>query len=125
MHKAYGDRRVHYDVVILAKLYQMYHYHWTGFTILYQIHAALLFNSKITDSKVFTGAQFLLAIVQSEAQLSVDRTRSLICPTVIDYRAHAVKSARSWPQSSKHHGPWRGGWGMDKAGAGEHRVSPN
>lgn len=109
----------------------MYHYHWTGFTILYQIQTALLFNNKITDSKVFTSAQFLLAIVQSEAQLSVDRTHSLICPTVIDYQAHAVKSARPGHRAANIMAPalrlssLGGGWGMDEAGAGEHRVSPN
>lgn len=68
----------------------MHRYHGTGLAFLYQNQAALLFNSKITDSKVCGGAKFLLATLHSETKVSLDCIHSLIRQTIIDVR-HDVR----------------------------------
>lgn len=79
----------------------MHRYRGTGFAFWYQIQAALLFNSKITDSKVCSGAQCLLVALQNETKLSLDGIPSWICPTNIDHVLFAKKTAGSWSQNNE------------------------
>lgn len=119
---------------ILAKSYQMCHCHWTVFTILHQIQAALLFNNDIIDSKVCSGTKLLLVMLQSETPFILINQCifSLICPKIMDHVIYALKSVQFWSQNSEQvmvsaqRAGWHWGWGGEVSRAREtQRLSPN